>query len=139
MRSGAGGLVLDRLDLDQQQALVDRDGAFVVEQPVGFRVEMQDRMAHEADNAALGADRRQNGIDDERHVGRENLDQLVLSGAFRREIEDDVALALALAEPRVGLAQHRLDHFGRSGLRSSASVELTIARTESREIGFRLP
>lgn len=100
---------------------------------------MQHRVAHEPDDAALGADGGQHRIHDEGHVGREDFDQLGVAGMLGREVEDDVALALALAEPRIGLAEHRLDHFGRAALEIVRVGGVDHRQHEAGKVRLRFP
>ena len=49
---GARFSVGHRLDMDDEEAFGDADGRRRIEQAVRFRIEMQHRMRHEADDAA---------------------------------------------------------------------------------------
>ena len=126
-----------RIDLDVKEALEPAPRCRHVEHPIGRRIELQHRGADEADHPAARPDRRQDAVDDERHVGGEHFDDLERTRLLGRHHIDIVARQLALAQPAVGFAERRLQRVG--GLRGEifGIGRLSHRPEEPREARFR--
>ena len=132
----AAGLEVQRIDMDVQEALEPAAGNRGFQHAVGCRVEVEDRVGQEPDRAALGPDGRQHAVDDEGHVGREDLDHLgepQLIGGLEIDL---VGGELALAQPLVGAAQQVLDDLGRVAGEVFGVGGLDGQCEETREVGL---
>ncbi len=102
-------LVGQRLDLEMEEALEPAARRLLVEHPVGRGVEQQRGMQQRLDDSAMRPDGRQHAVDDERHVGREHLDDFRFVRTLGRDHVNVMVQQLALPQPSIGAAQQLLE------------------------------